>query len=249
MQAIWTTVTNNTLGTGRKCADVCPNESSKDARPGSRTKEVRALQDRIRQLEHLLNAGHDLGDDDLQRLEDSADGLHSPDPSEVRSPVSAGAAHQASGSQAASHESRKQQRLAPGIVTPPAHEDASSELSPPLPVLVPAVEPNKGTLMLDESGRSSRYLGKSVANALLVDDEHSDAGSQASSDDEYSDLEGMNTGVTFPISTPKLGLADFQALLPPKHATDILVAAYFTNCAFVGGAEHVGPFYGCSLLV
>lgn len=94
-----------------------------------------------------------------------------------------------------------------------------------------------GTLLLGDDG-SSRYLGKSAANALFHEDGSDDgegsAGSQEDQDDLASTFSGRFQAGGFPmVSRGGLDVEDFQAMLPPLPEGQRLANAYYTNCAYV----------------
>lgn len=93
-----------------------------------------------------------------------------------------------------------------------------------------------GTLLLGDDG-SSRYLGKSAANALFHEDGSDDgegsAGSQEDDDDIASTFSGRFQPGGFPMVSRGLDVEDFQGMLPRLPDAQRLAHAYYTNCAYV----------------
>lgn len=88
-----------------------------------------------------------------------------------------------------------------------------------------------GTLLLGEDG-SSRYLGKSAANAWFH--ESASAEEEASTGSEDEDDDDMQfQGTAFPMVSKGLEVQDFQAMLPPISDARHLANTYYDNCAFV----------------
>jgi hypothetical protein len=100
-----------------------------------------------------------------------------------------------------------------------------------------------GTLLLGEDG-SSRYLGKSAANAWFHDaGSDEDEGSVGSGEDDDEAISSSLYGTAFPMVSRGLDVQDFQAMLPPISEARALSNAYYTNCAYVSSyvyAEDLG---------
>lgn len=98
-----------------------------------------------------------------------------------------------------------------------------------------------GTLLISDDG-SSRYLGKSAANALFHE-VHSDRdaaseGSDSEDDDAASTAASALTGrpyasAAFPWVSRSLDVSDFQALLPPMNEARAFADSYYFYCSYV----------------
>lgn len=185
-------------------AHFCSDETLKEIRP-SRTKEVTALQERIRDLEIQLA--------------------------------------QAKSAQFLSRGTQQPQEIASVLRAPTERVEQHPNISDVAEVM--------GTLMIGEDG-SSRYLGKSAANALFheqgTDAEDLSTESEYDSEDDATDngATRMN-GMGFPLTSAKMYEArDFQAQLPPLSEAQHLAAAYYDNCAFVSRASYFtcNPYTG-----
>lgn len=181
----------------------------------SRTKEVGALQNRIRELEQSLAAKN--GAIPSQGREPSASGGHRTRP---HSPTNASSSIQDEGSYQ-SYEPYNASGTAGGDSHAPGIQDVAEVM---------------GTLLLGDDG-SSRYLGKSAANALFHEDGSDDgegsAGSQDDEDDIASTFSGRFQPGGFPMVSRGLDVEDFQGMLPPLPDAQRLAHAYYTNCAYV----------------
>lgn len=97
-----------------------------------------------------------------------------------------------------------------------------------------------GTLLLGDDG-SSRYLGKSAANALFHDDDSDDDdGASIGSDDDEDIANNLSMrlqGTAFPMVSRGLEVQDFQAMLPPIGEARFLAEQYYTNSAYVGNCQ------------
>lgn len=189
----------------RKCAHICPDDVLKEVRP-SRNKEVGALQARIRELEVALSSASQSG---------SNYGGHRTRPA---SPTNASSSMHDDNASYQSYEPYN------------ASGAADSSQHPGIQDVAEVM----GTLLLGDDG-SSRYLGKSAANALFHEDgSDEDEGSAGSDEDDVaSSFSGRFQGGGFPMVSRGLDVEDFQAMLPPIAEAKRLVLAYYTNCAYV----------------
>lgn len=96
-----------------------------------------------------------------------------------------------------------------------------------------------GTLMISTDG-SSRYLGKSAANALLHETHSDDGGGSVGSDTDDDDANSSVSGLgrpsgssAFPWLSRSANVQDFQPFLPPFNDAQALGRAYFFNCSYV----------------
>lgn len=202
----------------RKCAHVCPDDVLKEIRP-SRSKEVGALHERIHQLEQQLQSV--LGASGAAPISGSSTGTYTPTGVNYQQEAGSGqdvntmeTSTGSSGTARQAHGGREEQRH-PGI------SDVAEVM---------------GTLMLGEDG-SSRYLGKSAANALFHEEgseEEEFSGSSDSEDDQLdNDISMRLQGTAFPMISRGLDVRDFQAMLPSISEARKLGDAYYHNCAYV----------------
>ena len=204
----------------RKCASVCPDDVLKEIRP-SCTKEVGGLQDRIRELEAQVA--------ELSALQAQTRPPTATEPylaNTVGYDYSAGP----SLSLDTTYGSDRIANLASTSSRPASIKD---EHHPG----VADVAEVMGTLLLGDDG-SSRYLGKSAANALFHDDDSDDEdGASIGSDDEEEIANNLSMrlqGTAFPMVSRGLEVEDFQAMLPPLSEARYLAETYYTNSAYVG---------------
>lgn len=171
----------------------------------SRTKEVGALQSRIRELEATI-----------AQQNGTAFAGHRTRP---QSPTNASSSV---------HDEGSYQSYEPynsSATAEPGHQPGIQDVAEVM-----------GTLLLGDDG-SSRYLGKSAANALFHEDGSDDGegsvGSQDDEDDLASTFSGRFQPGGFPMVSRGLDVEDFQAMLPPMPEGQRLTNAYYTNCAYV----------------
>ena len=204
----------------RKCAQVCPDDVLKEIRP-SRTKEVGALQDRIRELEAQvaeLSASHS-----QSRPETASEPFFANAQATYEYTTSASVPLEAV------YETDALANLARTSSRPASikdeHQYGASDVAEVM-----------GTLLLGDDG-SSRYLGKSAANALFHDDgsDEEDGASIGSEEEEEiaNNLAMRLQGTAFPMVSRGLEVEDFQAMLPPLSEARYLAEAYYTNSGYV----------------
>lgn len=205
----------------RKCAEVCPDDVLKEIRP-SRNKEVGALQDRIRELE-------------AQVAQLSASQDHSVPPTAHDSyfaPSNQSYEYNAPGPSMPLESPFQNDRIA--SLAGPSSRPASIK-DDPQPSASDVAEV-MGTLLLGDDG-SSRYLGKSAANALFHDDgSDDDDGASIGSEEEEEIANNLSIrlqGTSFPMVSRGLEAEDFQAMLPPISEARYLAEQYYTNSAYV----------------
>jgi hypothetical protein len=195
---------HSAFGYNSKCANICPDDVLKEVRP-SRSKEVGALQNRIRELESTLAA---------------RDGTpYSGHRTRPQSPTNGSSSI---------HDEASYQSYEPYNASATADNSQHPGIQDVAEVM--------GTLLLGDDG-SSRYLGKSAANALFheegSDQDHASVGSVDDEDDLASTYSGRFQPGGFPMVSRGLDAEDFQAMLPPISETQRLANAYYTNCAYV----------------